>query len=73
MPKCWHSHGQRDATKNVSRARHEIAQLFVSENFNDAIQLATGDRARLLMRIRETANALMKAEFSVAVPPDLSV
>ncbi|MGH7048118.1 MAG: DUF262 domain-containing protein [Stellaceae bacterium] len=55
-----------------SRVRNEVSALFSDETFLDAIQRATGDRARTLKRIRETVTALTKAGLTIGVPYDLS-
>ena len=52
--------------------KRELSRLFGDEPFLDAIQRATGDRARTLKRIRETVNALTRAGINVDVPYDLS-
>lgn len=56
----------------AKRAREELALLFLDETFLDAIQRATGDRARTLKRVRETVNALRRAGIAVEPPFDLS-
>jgi hypothetical protein len=50
----------------------EIARLFQDESFMDAIQRATGDRARTLKRIRDTVSALGRAGAEMQVPFDLA-
>lgn len=52
--------------------KRELSRLFGDESFLDAIQRATGDRARTLKRLRETVNALTRAGINVDVPYDLS-
>ena len=52
--------------------RRELARLFGSEPFLDAIQRATGDRSRTLRRIRETVGALQRAGVRLEVPFDLT-
>jgi hypothetical protein len=56
----------------TSKVRKEIAALFGQEAFLDAIQRATGDRARTLKRLRETVAALARGGVEVNVPYDLS-
>jgi hypothetical protein len=57
---------------DVAKVRRELAGLFSSETFLDAIQRATGDRSRTLRRIRETVGALERAGVRLEVPFDLS-
>lgn len=53
------------------RIRHDIFGLFENEGFLDSIRRATGDRARTLKRIRETARALERGGASINLPFDL--
>jgi hypothetical protein len=53
------------------RAQSEIFELFRRNDFMDAIQRATGDRARTLKRIRETVLALERAGAKLDVSYDL--
>jgi hypothetical protein len=57
---------------DIAKVRRELAGLFSSETFLDAIQRATGDRSRTLRRIRETVGALERAGVRLEVPFDLS-
>jgi len=57
---------------DIVRVRRELAELFSSESFLDAIQRATGDRSRTLRRIRKTVGALERAGVKLKVPFDLS-
>jgi len=57
---------------DIVRVRKELSSLFADESFLDAIQRATGDRARTLKRIRETVGALTQARVGIDVPYDLS-
>jgi uncharacterized protein DUF262 len=57
---------------DVPRVRRTLAGLFGDESFMDAIQRATGDRARTLKRIRETVAALQNGGVGLQVPFDLS-
>ena len=57
---------------DLVRMRRELSGLFADETFLDAIQRATGDRARTLKRLRETVNALTRAGIDMDVPYDLS-
>jgi hypothetical protein len=57
---------------DVTAVRREYAALFGDETFMDAIQRATGDRARTLKRIRETVLAMQRAGVRAEVPVDLT-
>ena len=57
---------------DVARVRWTLAGLFGDESFMDAIQRATGDRARTLKRIRETVSALQNGGVRLQLPFDLS-
>ena len=57
--------------RNAGRAKQEIVQLFQNEQFTDAVQRATGDRARTLQRLRDTIAALERAGVQVTVPHNL--
>jgi hypothetical protein len=63
---------QRTPAASSQAIRAEIAKLFEDELFLDAIQRATGDKSRILRRIRETASALQRAGASLEVPFDLA-
>lgn len=52
--------------------RKRFATLFQNELFLDAIQRATGDRARTLSRLRMTGGALAAAGLKLKVPFDLT-
>ena len=52
----------------LKAARSAVAALFSDEEFMDAIQRATGDRARTLKRLRDTVNALAGAGIPITVP-----
>ena len=54
------------------KARKLISALFDDEKFLDAIQRATGDRARTLKRIRDTVAAMTAAGIDLSVPFDLA-
>lgn len=56
---------------DIAAVRHEIAALFGQPDFLDAVRRATGDRARTLRRLRETVNALRRANAVVDVPHNL--
>jgi hypothetical protein len=45
--------------------RRELSPLYRDEGFRDAIQRATGDRARTLKRVRDTCSALRRAGLQV--------
>ena len=51
--------------------KQSIAALFRGEGFVDAVQRATGDRARTLRRARDTVDALRAAGAELQVPYDL--
>jgi hypothetical protein len=70
LASAWITADVRDIDKQA--VRRELAGLFHDETFLDAIQRATGDRARTLKRVRETVLALKRAEVSLDVPTDLS-
>jgi hypothetical protein len=57
---------------DIAEVRRELARLFSSETFLDAIQRATGDRSRTLRRIRETVGALERAGVRLEIPLDLN-
>jgi hypothetical protein len=57
---------------DIVRVRRSLAGLFGDELFMDAIQRATGDRARTLKRIRETVSALQSGGVRLQLPFDLS-
>lgn len=48
----------------------EMAALFQDELFDDSIRRATGDRARLRIRVERVAEALTRAGVEVEVPAD---
>ena len=50
------------------RAIGEIAALFEDEEFDDAIRRATGDKARLRLRIERVVGALREAGAEVETP-----
>jgi hypothetical protein len=54
------------------KVREKIAELFSNADFIDAIQRATGDRARTLTRARLTTKAFRDAGAIMTVPFDLS-
>ncbi|KVN81099.1 hypothetical protein WJ67_06540 [Burkholderia ubonensis] len=56
---------------DIPLVRKEIAGLFGQPEFLDAVRRATGDRSRTLRRLRETVNALVKANVTVNVPFNL--
>ena len=64
----WIAAESNPAPNNVKQA---IARLFRGEEFIDAVQRATGDRARTLRRARDTVEALRAAGAKVDVPYDL--
>ncbi len=60
-----------NSNPNPRIVRQEITKLFKNEHFTDAIQRATGDRTRTLLRVRETIAALERAGGELSVPHDL--
>jgi len=54
------------------RTRSELALLYESSNFLDAVRRATGDRSRTRRRVREMVCALEQAGFGMTIPYDLS-
>jgi hypothetical protein len=70
LASSWITMGMADV--NVAAVRREYAALFGDETFMDAIQRATGDRARTLKRIRETVLAMRRAGVRAEVPVDLT-
>ena len=55
----------------IAKVRKAMAKCFSDEVFADAIQRATGDRARTLTRLKKTIAAFESAGIEVAVPFDL--
>ena len=51
--------------------KHNVAALFQSEAFMDAVQRATGDRSRTLKRARDTVAAIEDAGAQMQIPFDL--
>lgn len=49
----------------------EVAELYKAGDFMDAIQRATGDRTRILKRLKETVQAFERSGAQVSVPFDL--
>jgi Protein of unknown function DUF262 len=70
LASTWITADAQDIDKQT--VRRECAALFADESFLDAIQRATGDRARTLKRVRETVFALKRAKVPLEVPIDLS-
>lgn len=60
------------AQADVKRVKAELASLFADAGFLDSIQRATGDRTRILKRLRDTITALQEAGIRLAIPYDLS-
>ncbi len=58
--------------QDPAQTKFEVSMLFGNEQFLDAIQRATGDRARLTKRLRDTVDALQKAGVDIQVPFDIS-
>lgn len=56
----------------VVKARKAMAKCFGDEDFLDAIQRATGDRARTFKRLRDTVSSLTTAGIDVTVPFDIT-
>jgi hypothetical protein len=69
LPFAWASDVSSASRETVLR---ELAQLYQQSTFLDAIQRATGDRARTRTRIRETVAALQRSGMMIAVPYDLA-
>lgn len=63
------------ATGQTSATRREmiraVASLFGSQDFRDAISLATGDRLRTLTRVRLMVEALEESGMEFTVPPNV--
>lgn len=60
-----------ESMPDPQRVKREISLLFQSEQFNDAVRRATGDRSRTLQRVRDTVAALERAGGKVEVPLNL--
>lgn len=60
------------SSAQVLKARKTMAKCFEDEDFLDAIQRATGDRARTLRRLRDTVASLTAAGIDVTVPFDIT-
>jgi hypothetical protein len=60
-----------DSKPSPHKVKKEISALFQKEQFTDAIQRATGDRSRALLRVRETVTALRRAGAQLEVPYNL--
>jgi Protein of unknown function DUF262 len=57
---------------NAAAVRTSVASLFMSQQFVDSVQRATGDRARTLTRARDTVAAFIQGGALVHVPHNLN-
>jgi hypothetical protein len=62
---------KRNSSPSQTAVKHEVANLFKIDQFNDAIQRATGDRTRTLLRVREMVRAIERAGGALSVPHNL--
>jgi hypothetical protein len=64
---------QGEMPANVGdEVRRAFGTLLQDETFRDSIRRATGDRSRILLRLRQTVAALINAGIQVNVPFDLA-
>jgi hypothetical protein len=56
-----------DARAHSRRVIEELGALFEDEDFDDTIRRATGDRIRMLTRIRDVTSALVRAQVDISL------